>query len=156
MTHYLYAAIVLAAAAAGWFGNGWRLNAEIAEQKLTIANQAETLRLASQHKINRIDAAGAAKARKQAPIDQSILAKAETNVPTTLPLLPPGFRVQHDSAATGEEISNPSAADAAPVAPVTVAKTITRNYTSARVNAADLEELQAIIRASGCFEFDGE
>lgn len=140
----------------GWAVNGWRLNTEIAESNLRIETQAETLRLASQIKINKIDKVSVAKTEKQTVIDRKIQDKVETNVPSTLPLLPGSFRVQHDAAATGEEIDDSSAADAAPVAPRSVAGTITHNYKSARGDKERLEEIQAIIRASGCFDFEEE
>jgi hypothetical protein len=140
--------------AAGWMANGWRLNGEIADMKLAAETQAETLRLAGQHKINTIETKYVAKAEKQAKIDRNISDKVEQNVPSTLPLLPGSFRVQHDAAATGEETDDSRTADAAPVAPRAVATTITRNYESARSDKERLEEMQAIVRASGCFEIE--
>lgn len=132
------------------------VRAEWSAEKVAAENQAEVLRLTRQGNINKIDAASAPKRQKQVKVDQSIIDKVETNVPSTLPLLPGSFRVQHDAAATGEEINDSSAVDAAPVAPRTVAKTVSRNYANARSNQADLEELQAIVRASGCFDIEGE
>lgn len=140
----------------GWAVNGWRLNGEMADMKLTAETQSETLRLAGQHKINTIETKHVAKAEKQAKIDRNISDKVEINVPSTLPLLPGSFRLQHDSAATGKEIDDSRAADASPVAPRTVARTVTGNYESAREDKERLEELQAIVRASGCFDFDGQ
>jgi hypothetical protein len=140
----------------GWAVNGWRLNGEIADMKLTAETQAETLRLAGQRKINTIETKYVVRAEKQAKVDRTISDKVEQNVPSTLPLLPGSFRVQHDAAATGQEVDDSRAADAAPVAPRTVAGTITRNYESARSDKERLEEMQAIVRASGCFEFEGE
>lgn len=146
--------IAAAAFAGGWLANGWRLNGEIADMKLTAETQAETLRLAGQHKINQIDRTFVAKTEKQAKVDRTISDKVEQNVPSTLPLLPGSFRVQHDAAATGEEIDDSRTADAAPVAPRTVASTITRNYKSARSDKERLAELQEVVRASGCFELE--
>lgn len=154
MTRYLIIAVV--AFIFGWSVNGWRKDAASQSEKLAAETQAENNRLLAQSRINKIDRAGAAKAKKQATIDQTILDKVETNVPTTLPMLPGSFRVQHDAAASGQENDNTGAADAAPVAPRTVAKTVTRNYADARSDKERLEELQAIVRASGCFDIEGE
>lgn len=123
-------------------------------EKLAAEQQAENNRLLRQGKINQIDQAGAIKAKKQAATDQSILVKVEKNVPTSLPMLPGSFRVQHDTAATGQETDDTGAADAAPVSPRTVAGTVTRNYAAARSDKANLAELQAIVRASGCFDIE--
>lgn len=130
------------------------VRAEWNAEKLAAEIQAENNRLLAQANINRIDTAGAVKAQKQSRIDQSIIEKVEINVPNTLPMLPGSFRVQHDAAATGQEIDRAGAADADPVAPRTVARTLTRNYADARSDKQNLEELQAIVRASGCFEVE--
>lgn len=130
------------------------VTAEWQAEKLEAERQAENNRLILQAAINKIDGAGAVRAKKQAKTDQSIIAKVDKNVPDTLPMLPGSFRVQHDAAAAGKEIDDSSAVDAAPVAPRAVARTVTTNYTDARSDKANLAELQAIVRASGCFELD--
>lgn len=152
--NWIYPLILLFGVSIGWTANGWRLNGDITDMKLDIANQAETLRLAAQKRINTIDSKGAARTKKQAATDQSLLAKVETNVPNTLPLLPGSFRVQHDADATGEEIVDSRTADARPVAPKDVARTVSANYADARSDKERLRELQAIVRASGCFDLE--
>jgi hypothetical protein len=163
MSKYAYLAIGLAVltllAGSHWkayVAGGDSVRAEWGAEKLAAETRAETLRLLSQGKINRIDRAGVARAQKQAAVDQSILEKVEINVPSTLPMLPGSFRLQHDAAAAGKETDDTGAADADPVAPRTVAKTLTRNYADARSDKQNLEELQAIVRASGCFDTEGE
>lgn len=113
--------------------------------------KAEETRVAQQTVINEIDVESVAKKQKQAPINRIITEQVKVYVPTTLDLLPGGFRLQHDSAATGKTIDDSSATTAAPVAPETVASTITENYESHRAIADDLEEMQQIARESGCF-----
>lgn len=122
--------------------------AEKAQQE----QQAENNRLLAQAEINKIDSKGASKAKKQAEKDQSIIDKVERNVPNSLPLLPGSFRLQHDSAATGEEIDDSGATAGAPVAPKDVAKTLSFNYADARSDKERLSELQEIVKASGCFD----
>jgi hypothetical protein len=80
----------------------------------------------------------------------------EQNVSSTLPMLPGSFRVQHNAAATGKEARDSSAADADPVAPRTVARTVAKNYHSARKDKERLGQRQAIVRASGCFDVEEE
>lgn len=155
----LAAVIAIAAASTGllWTGHHYGaqgVQAEWDKEKLAAEMQAENNRLLRQSAINKIDTAGAAKAKKQAATDQSILAKVETNVPNTLPMLPGSFRVQHDAAATGKEADDSEPLDAAPVSPRAVATSISKNYASARSDKANLEELQAIVRASGCFDIE--
>lgn len=152
MTRYII--VAAAAFAFGWLTNGWRLNAQIADMRLDLENKSETLRLAAQFKINRIDSASVAKRQKQAKVDQSILDKVETNVPTTLPLLPGSFRVHHDAAAAGEEIDDTRRADAAPVAPKAVAVTTAENYASSNYDKQRLAALQEMVKASGCFDVE--
>lgn len=135
----------------GWVINGWRLGAQVDELKLAMETQAETARLAAQSAINSITHKAAQETRKKKAAEAAINRRVE-NVPTDLPLLPPAFRVLHDAAATGKapDDSTPLVAD--PVAPRTVAAAIAGNYAAARENARTLEELQAIVAASGCFD----
>jgi hypothetical protein len=149
-------AIALSLFATGHHFGALGVQAKWDADKLATEQQAETLRLLAQSKINKIDQSGAAKAQRQAKTDQKIIEKVDANVPSTLPLLPGSFRVQHDSAATGKEIDDSRSADDSPVAPRTVAKTVSRNYADARSDKERLAELQAIIRASGCFDIEGE
>lgn len=130
--------------------------AEWDRASLEAEKSADRDRFVRQEKIYAIDTKGAARAKNQAVADQTILLQVEKHVPITLPMLPGSFRLQHDAAATGKEIDDSSPPDADPVAPRTVATTTARNYISAREDKANLEELQAIIRASGCFDISGD
>lgn len=125
-------------------------------EKLAAEAQAENNRLLAQSRINKIDRSGASRAKKQAETDQSTLAKVDKYAPRSLPLLPGSVRVLHDAAAAGQEIDDSSAANASPVAVADLASTTARNYIAARSNERDLEELQAIVRASGCFDLEEE
>lgn len=126
----------------------WQAEKQAAEQ------QAEQNRLLRQAAINKIDRSGAARAKKQADIDQSTLSKVDDYAPSSLPLLPGSVRVLHDAAATGQEIDDSSAANAAAVPSSHLAATSARNYTAARKDQRALEELQAIVKASGCFDVE--
>jgi hypothetical protein len=139
----------------GWVVNGWRMGAQIDELKLTMETQAETARLAAQSAINSVTAKAAVKARKEKATEAALNRRVE-NVPTDLPLLPPAFRVLHDAAATGKAPDDSAASHADPVAPRTLAATLAGNYSAARENARTLEELQAIVAASGCFDLAPE
>lgn len=148
-------AVAIIAALLAVFGFGHRTGAQGVQAKwdrerLAAVQQAENNRLLRQAAINRIDRTGAARAKRQAATDQSIADKVQ-HVPLTLPLLPGTFRVLHDAAASGQAVDDSRALDADPVAPRTVARTLASNYADARADKANLEELQAIIRASGCF-----
>ena len=61
-------------------------------------------------------------------------------------MLPPGFRLLHDAAAAGEAIDDTRIADAAPVAPAVVARTVAENYASCNDEKQRLATLQDIIR----------
>ncbi len=70
-------------------------------------------------------------------------------VSTDLPVLPAGMRVLHDAAATGRALSetpDSGGADAAPVTPQDLARTVAENYASCREDQGRLEALQGIIR----------
>jgi len=152
------AAVVLVALA----GTHWKaydlgktkIRAEWQAEKLQLEQQAENNRLLAQSRINKIDRAGAARAKKQADVDQSTLAKGDQYAPSTLPLLPGSVRVFHDAAATGQKIDDSRTASAVPVPASHLAITSARNYTIARRDQATLEELQAIVKASGCFDVE--
>lgn len=153
------AAIVLALVAA--FASGMKVEHDrnqkrITAEKLQAEIQSENNRLLAQSRINKIDRSGASRAKKQAETDQSTLAKVDKYAPRSLPLLPGSVRVLHDAAATGQEIDDSSAANASPVAVADLASTTARNYIAARSNERDLEELQAIVRVSGCFDLEEE
>jgi hypothetical protein len=151
------AVVLIALAGTHWkaydFGKT-KIEAAWQAEKLESEQQAENNRLLAQSRINKIDRTGAARAKKRADIDQSTLAKVDEYAPSTLPLLPGSVRVLHDAAATGEEIDDSRTADAAPVAASHLAATSARNYIVARKDQGALEELQAIVKASGCFDVE--
>jgi hypothetical protein len=151
--------IAILAAAIGllWTGHHYGaqgVQAKWDRERLQAEIQAENNRLLAQSRINKIDNAGAAKAKKQAAIDQSIIAKVPEYAPSSLPLLPGSVRVLHDAAATGQKIDDSSTAHASSVAVKDLAATTIANYSAARSDQAALEELQAIVRASGCFDIE--
>lgn len=90
------------------------------------------------------------KAAEDRVVYRDQIKEVEKYVPSTLPLLPADFRVYHDAAAAGVPIpaaGDTARADAAPVAPTTVAATIADNYAACRYDQERLEALQAIVRA---------
>jgi hypothetical protein len=157
----LIKAVVIAAVLVGLFGYGMHVGSGQVQARWDKAN-LEAERVASKEQLRKqeiidvIDTKSVKKKQQQASIDQSIIESVDKNVPSTLPLLPSSFRVLHDAAAAGQKIDDTAKVDADPVAPGTVAKTIARNYQSAREDKTNLEDLQAIVRASGCFTVEGE
>lgn len=88
------------------------------------------------------------KAAQERIVYRDIIKEVENVVPNTLPMLPGDFRVLHDAAAAGvalPEVGDPARADAAPVAPATVAATVAGNYAGCRYDQGRLEALQKII-----------
>lgn len=128
----------------------WKLAAAASKEAV------ESLRATSQLKID-IAEKQAAVARAQIVYKDKIIYKeVRVNVPTNLPMLPYGFRLQHDNAATGSGnskalVDSAGHPNGAPVAPYVVAETITENYASARYDKQRLKELQDVVRNSGCF-----
>lgn len=125
-------------------------------EKLAAERQAENNRLLAQSAINKVGKKQAEKAAKDRVIVQTKIVEVEKYVPNTLPVLPGDFRLFHDAAAAGQEIDDSRRADAAPVAPKDVARTLAHNYADANYDKQRLEALQAIVKASGCFDVEGE
>lgn len=76
-------------------------------------------------------------------------------IPATTPDLPGGFRVLHDSAASGRFPDSPDGVDVARAAPVPVtiaAETIAGNYLACRLNAEQLTALQEWVHAQHILE----
>jgi hypothetical protein len=140
----------LASGGAGWLVRDIACKKAIAERELQQVAQAEQSRLLRQANVNRQVISAANKRRQQGESKRTIERKVD-EIPHNLPMLPPEFRVLHDAAATGK-VDDPTALAGTPVAAKTVARTLADNYTDARSNAATLEELQAVVRASGCFD----
>jgi hypothetical protein len=122
-----------------------------ANSKAAVASEDERIR--NQSAINKLAAADATNKRLQAAVNRSLSEQVEKNVPTTLPLLPGCFRVQHDADALGEKADcDPGRVDAAPVAPRDVAKTVSGNYAGARSDKELIANLQRAMDVSGCFD----
>lgn len=121
-------------------------------EKQAAEAQAENNRLLRQAAVNQTSRQFAEQAAKDRVVTRTIIKEVEKYVPSTLTLLPGDFRVFHDAAAAGEEIDDTRRADAAPVAPRTVAVTLAENYASSNYDKQRLEALQEIVRASGCFD----
>lgn len=152
--NWIHAAVLLFGVSIGWTANGWRLNGDIADMKLGMANQAETLRLAAQSKVSKAGTQFAEKAAKDRVITQVIIKEVDRYVPNSLPMLPGDFRLYHDAAAAGTQVDDSRRADAAPVSPRTVAATVAENYANSRYDQSRLEALQQIVKASGCFDVE--
>lgn len=114
--------------------------------------QAENNRLLAQASINKSANTFAKQAAKSRGATQSNIAKVDDYAPVSHPPLPSSFRVWHDAAATGEAINDSSGIDAATVSLKQTAVTVANNYADAHYDKQRLESLQAIVRASGCFE----
>ena len=108
--------------------------------------QAETLRILRQSSIDKSATKYAVKQAKQQVIVKTIIKEVDRYVPNSLPMLPAGFRVLHDAAAAGEAIDDTRLADAAPVAPAVVARTVAENYATCNDEKYRLSTLQDIIR----------
>ena len=108
--------------------------------------QAETLRILRQSHIDKSATKYEVKQAKQQVIVKTIIKEVDRYVPNSLPMLPPGFRLLHDAAAAGEAIDDTRLADAAPVAPRTLAETLAKNYASCNDDKQRLSILQDIIR----------
>lgn len=115
-------------------------------EKQAQANQAETLRLSRQTTVNNSATKFAVKAQKDRVIVQTIIKEVDRYVPITDPVLSGGFRLLHDAAATGEAIDDSRRANAAPVAPSDVARTLASNYAECRYEQERVTALQAIVR----------
>ena len=110
------------------------------------ALQAESLRLLNESAIRKQADVFNVKQAAAKVVYQTITKEVATYVPNTLPMLPGGFRSLHDAAAEGVAIDDTAGANAAPVAPSTVASTISANYAACREDQDKLEALQAIVR----------
>jgi hypothetical protein len=88
------------------------------------------------------------KAAQERVVYRDIIREVPKYVPSDLPMLPGGFRVLHDAAATGRalpEDGDSSRVDAAAVSPQDVAGTVTDNYASCRADQERLRALQEVI-----------
>ena len=122
--------------------------------KVTVAAQQETLRLAS--KFREVDTKVITKRiesikyiKQKAASVQLEIAKTPEVIYVSAPgcVLTGTWRVQHDAAATGTEVSAaPGGVDAPAVTPKEAASTIAGNYETCLDNADRLQGLQAWIR----------
>lgn len=142
----LAAAIVAVVAGLGWFVYDSIDSRGYNRAKAEYEKDAEATRIAHQEEIDGLAKSFALKAAKQRIVTQTIIKEVDKYVPSTLPLLPPGFRVFHDAAAAGKAPVDTAGADAPPVAPSTVAATVAANYANCRYDQERLEALQAIVR----------
>ena len=77
---------------------------------------------------------------------ETIIKEASHYVPSDTCILPAGFRLLHDAAASGELPDTARSADAQPVTAQDVATTIASNYQQSREIATQLEALQEWVR----------
>lgn len=144
-------AAAIVALIVGLFGFGFRTGSSHTQAKwdksiATAEREAEEDRGIRQAKINKIDAKATAKATKARTTNQAIIQQVDKYVPNTISMLPYGFRLQHNSAASGKEIDGSSMVDGAPVAPATVARTVSSNYAECRFDKERLEALQDFVK----------
>jgi hypothetical protein len=89
------------------------------------------------------------RAAEERVVYRDIVKEVPVYVPSDLPVLPAGVRVLHDAAATGRalpETGDSSRADATPVTPQDLTRTVAENYASCREDQGRLEALQGIIK----------
>ena len=86
------------------------------------------------------------KAAKDKIITRTLIKEVDRYVSRTDPMLSGGFRLLHDAAASGKEISDTTGIDDEAVAAATVAETIAENYTECRYDKDRLGALQEIVR----------
>jgi hypothetical protein len=77
---------------------------------------------------------------------ETIIKEVSHYVPSDTCILPAGFRLLHDAAASGELPDATRSADAQPVTAQDVASTIASNYQQSREIATQLESLQEWVR----------
>ena len=142
----LAAAIIAVVAGLGWFVYDSIYDRGYDAAKAEYEKAAEIERIAHQEEIDGLAKSFALKSSKQKIVTQTIIKEVDKYVPNTLPLLPAGFRLLHDAAAAGQAPVDPAGANAAPVAPSTVAATVAANYANCRYDQDRLEALQAIVR----------
>jgi hypothetical protein len=123
-------------------------------EKAEAEKQAETNRLLRQVRVNDISRKYVEKTAENRHVTQSNFAKVEEYAPASFPPLPGSFRVWHDAAAAGETLDDTGRVDAAPVPLKQTAATVAGNYADANYDKQRLEALQAIVRASGCFDLE--
>lgn len=109
--------------------------------------EAEKARISQQEEINKVAQDYAAKAKKERIVTRTIIKEVDKHVPDTLPMLPAGFRLHHDAAATGQEINDTARVNGSPIAPKDVAHTVAENYANCRYDQGRLEALQGIVKA---------
>lgn len=161
MSRYAYLAAGLVAlvllAGSHWrayVAGGDSVRVEWMEEKQAAEAQAENNRLLRQVRINDISRKHVEKAAKNRHIAQSNQLKVDQYAPTDFPPLPGSFRVWHDAAAAGQEVDGSGRTDAPSVSLKAVAGTVADNYADSNYDKQRLEALQAIVRASGCFDVE--
>lgn len=114
-------------------------DASVERGKAQVARlQAESNRVSTKIVTQYVDRVHVVKEKADA-----IVRQVPVFVPAGLPLLPGGFRLLHDAAATNEPVPVGSdAADGAPVAPQDVAATVAGNYATDHETAERLISLQ--------------
>lgn len=89
------------------------------------------------------------RAAEERVVYRDILKEVPVYVSSDLPVLPAGFRVLHDAAATGRalpETGNPPSTDAAAVTPQDLARNLAENYARCREGQGRLEALQGVVK----------
>lgn len=90
------------------------------------------------------------RAAEERIVYRDIVKEVPVYVPSDLPVLPAAVRVLHDAAATGRalpEDRDTALADAAPVTPQDLTRTVAENYASCREDQLRLEALQGVLKA---------
>lgn len=116
-------------------------------EKASAIIEAEKVRASNQSAIHAAEKKFATRAAKSRIVTRTIIEKVDHYVPNNTPLLPGGWRLLHDAAATGTEVIDPSGVATAPVAAATASRSVANNYAECREDKARLEALQTIIKS---------
>lgn len=143
------AAVALAAAlaAAGWITRDMQATLDHKRQELVTA-QANLKEFQNAYEVT--STVLTQRAESKSAIKEStknVLVEIERRIPVDSGLLPPDWRLLHDSAASGSPVPNPPlGTDASPVPAKDAAVTVTENYGICRDTADQLVLLQQWIR----------
>ena len=121
-----------------------------AERRTALASQLSSIQ-SQQQVVNRTMTKYVAKAAQERMVYRDLVREVEHYVPSDLVVLPGGFRVLHDAAATGSALpdaADTGGADAAAVRPEDLADTLIVNYEECRGDRARLRALQEVLQSS--------
>jgi len=146
-----YRLLVMILFAAALFGAGWAKGSMSVQSEWDAAISKQTVQVAQvkQHQAEvttEVVTKYVDKIKLVHDQGETIIKEVTHYVPSDSCILPAGFRLLHDAAASGELPAAARSADAQPVTAQTVAATIATNYQQSREIATQLEALQEWVR----------